>query len=141
MLFVASFALAALFSTACARGRYVYRDAALVHRTASHATTAHGFVAGGGSISWTRTAGPYGPVSGVIVEPGRTVVVDGYAPYGGYAPPGTPGVYGPYGYGAYGSCSGAVACGSSASVSVERRGVGVGPAAPPVGATIVITAP
>lgn len=143
---VAVAACAALLSTACAGGYYLRRDAL-------YETTASGFVAGNGSISSTRWVGPYGPVSGVSVGPGSVTVYDGYAPYGygspGYAPSGygpygyAPSGYAPYGYGGapyggtYTSCSGAVACGSSSSVTVETWGYGV--PAPGGAATVVVT--
>lgn len=82
--------LVALFlSTACARGYYLRRETAW-------SSSASGFVAGRGTITSTRTAGPYGPVSGVSVGPGYITTYDGYAP--AYAPG-----YGPPYYGAGGA--------------------------------------
>lgn len=100
-------------------------------------SSASAWVAGGGTISSTRTVvGPYGsyPVSGVYVGPGGSGSYDygTYGPYGvsPYGAPAAPGAYygpaygGPaYGspaYGTYTTCSGAVACGASTTVTTGR---------------------
>ena len=107
--------LAALGSTACERGYYRSQ-----RTTFSSGTTA--YVAGGGTISSSRTVLGY-PVSGVYVGPDGTAVWDGTPPpgYGVYGY-GTPG-YAP-GYGSYTVCTGAVSCGSSTSITTERVRVG-----------------
>ncbi len=88
--------------------------------TMTTSTTGGAFVAGGGTITSTTTVGGY-PVSGVVASPDGTMVYGGaVSPYGDPRVPGYPA----YGYGTSIRCTGAVACGASTSVTVERASIG-----------------